>query len=1134
MNHEGVQRPTDWLTGEAAEFCPYCMSRVAPGENCPVCGLTQGTYAPAPHHLPLGTILAGRYLVGRVLGEGGFGITYIGCDLRLEMKVAIKEYFPVDRVSRYAGCSLSVVSRVGTTARDYDQGLKRFLQEARTMARMEKQPEIVMVRDYFEANSTAYIVMEYVEGTNFMDLTDQYGGRIPPEKLFPLLRPLFAALGAVHGAGLIHRDISPDNLMLERGSVRLLDFGCARESARGTETMTIALKQGFAPIEQYQRKGQGPWTDVYALSATIYYCLTGKVPPQSLDRILEDELIEPRALGVKITPRQQDALLRGMSIQPRRRYQTIEELYAGLYQTETPQPEPTHQDVLTQTQDTREEPEPPRAKVEKSDGTPASIWRTHRRVLTGICAGVVALGLCMALILWGMRNQGGEPGQTGENPSFGTQQDLTTLDREKLFADAVTVTTEQELMEALADKSVPAVICENQIFVDWSLGRELRDANGNLEISKPVLVSDGCILEHYSAFDVTQGGVLWAAGTVKGLGAVLTTGGSVIADTTGVVEVPVFLHEQTSMLEQEGSQILAPVYPLSQRERFEDATVVTTADQLKEASQDLSVSAIRVEGDISLTETVTARVPLWVAAESTVSSTVKGVGLYLEHTVLENDGTVKSDVWLEGVESQMINRGTLDTPSILWVDDKSESAKPQPLINTGEIFVTEYQDIWCDVMNLGRVTVKETADGGLNFDRSSWYNYGLLDVQGGQVNAGGLFYNLGTLQLAGSMELAGLLKNNGNLTVTGQGTLTNMGLIDCYDYGGALWVERGATLDTNRGVFLTREGNDLSGSIDGRVWSVDFNAIDGSDVQRAQAEDAQELMAALADEKVDMVEVTGDVTVEKDLTVTKPVYVNGGILTMEGGSAMTVDGTILCVNGTLNCDHLTVENRGMVEVIGAWNTGEDGGQLQVAGKSWVYTRNSHLDLRDLTVSETSMVVYDHAEGTHPKKIHLSGESQLVYLGEPAQWDQGTLTLENSQLIQLADLTFSNAQIHVDDGSSFHQCGDLTLDGGAVTIDRGGEFYSCCGLLSIGEDVAVENHGDIRTNDFTDQTPMMVHGVLNNYGSLVLGDMVEIRGTLENRGRIYSFFEERSPVTVKESGVFSGETDILSAREWISS
>ena len=268
--------------------CPHC-GHVGEDGVCAHCGQPLPPEEP-DLQLPPGTLLSGThgtYRLDRVLGQGGFGITYIGCDLRLEMKVAIKEYFPVDRVSRFAETSLSVISRVGTESQDYDQGLKRFLYEARTMARMEKQPQIVMVRDYFEANHTAYIVMEYVEGTNFMQLTAQRGGRIAAGELLPLIEPLFSALSAVHAAGLIHRDISPDNLMLERGSVRLLDFGCARESARGTETMTIALKQGYAPIEQYQRKGQGPWTDVYALSATIYYCLTGKVPPQSLDRSLE-------------------------------------------------------------------------------------------------------------------------------------------------------------------------------------------------------------------------------------------------------------------------------------------------------------------------------------------------------------------------------------------------------------------------------------------------------------------------------------------------------------------------------------------------------------------------------------------------------------------------------------------------------------------------------------------------------------------------------------------------------------------------------------------------------------------------------------------------------------------------------
>ncbi|MCD7829119.1 MAG: serine/threonine protein kinase, partial [Clostridiales bacterium] len=311
-------------------LCPYCLTRLTTGGRCPNCGLTDGVCLSAPHHLPLGTVLNDRYLVGRALGEGGFGVTYLGYDRCLGTRVAVKEYFPVDLATR-TGSGLAVLPRTGPCGQEYDLGLKRFLTEARTMARMEKQPQIVLVRDYFESNGTAYIAMEYVEGTSFVRLVEQWGGRIPTRELLPLVDPLFSALQAVHQAGLIHRDISPDNLMVERGVVRLLDFGCAREATQGSETLTVALKRGYAPIEQYQCKGQGPWTDVYALSATLYFCLTGRVPPPSLDRVLEDELVSPRVLGADLTAGQEAALLKGLAGRPRRRYQSVEELHAGLY-----------------------------------------------------------------------------------------------------------------------------------------------------------------------------------------------------------------------------------------------------------------------------------------------------------------------------------------------------------------------------------------------------------------------------------------------------------------------------------------------------------------------------------------------------------------------------------------------------------------------------------------------------------------------------------------------------------------------------------------------------------------------------------------------------------------------------------
>lgn len=403
-------------------FCFYCMSPVNEDGTCPVCGLTAGAYQPAPHHIPPGTILMNRYLIGRVLGEGGFGITYIACDLRLDLKVAIKEYFPTDKATRHASSSLDVTCFTGAAGSDYESAKRKFLSEARVMAKMDKQPEVVGVRDFFEVNNTAYIVMEFVDGTTFRELVKQEGGKIPAKKLLSTIEPLFDALSAVHAAGLVHRDISPDNLMLEHGKVRLLDFGCARESSHGTNTLTIALKHGYAPIEQYTNHGQGPWTDIYALAATIYFCLTGKAPVRSTDRLLGDELILPSKLGVDLTRQQEKALLRALSIQPRRRFQTMEEFHAALYAPEedpilTPEEDAENIDPILEPIDSIDNGEAPPAQepsvqeptVQEPTVIPAAPEKTvskapkhsQKRGMLGILAGILAvILLIVGILLW--------------------------------------------------------------------------------------------------------------------------------------------------------------------------------------------------------------------------------------------------------------------------------------------------------------------------------------------------------------------------------------------------------------------------------------------------------------------------------------------------------------------------------------------------------------------------------------------------------------------------------------------------------------------------------------------------------------------------------------------------------------
>ena len=312
-------------------YCPYCFSQVEPEALCGSCGADHRGYVPGPHHLPPGTVLAGRYLLGVALGEGGFGITYLAADLRLGTKVAVKEYFPLDKATRQGQKTLTVTGYAGAGAAVFQEGKARFLEEARTLSYIAGLPHIIHVLNCFESNGTAYIVMEYVQGITLTQWVRQRGGKVSAGELLPMMEGLFHALEQMHRLGLIHRDISPDNMMLENGRLRLLDFGAARDVGKRTETLTMTLRHGYAPVEQYQPVGQGPWTDVYALSATIYYCLTGVTPPHALQRICDDPLKKPSELGASLTHQQEQTLLYGLGVRPRRRFQSMGAMAEKLY-----------------------------------------------------------------------------------------------------------------------------------------------------------------------------------------------------------------------------------------------------------------------------------------------------------------------------------------------------------------------------------------------------------------------------------------------------------------------------------------------------------------------------------------------------------------------------------------------------------------------------------------------------------------------------------------------------------------------------------------------------------------------------------------------------------------------------------
>ena len=295
------------------------------------------------HCLRKGTRLIGRYTIEKVLGQGGFGITYLGMDELHEKPVAIKEFFPQGIVTRNIEYQDTVTVTFVGEKENYEKGKERFLKEARTMAKFSKDEGIVKALDFFEINNTAYIVMEYLEGVTLKQYLRE-NQRIAPEDLIELLVPLIESLDEIHSQGMIHRDISPDNIMvLPDGRIKLMDFGAARDYTEfGEKSLSIVLKPGYAPPEQYQTHGiQGPWTDIYALCATMYKCITGENPPDAIERVMDDHLKKISEFGIVIPPQEEAAIIKGMSVSAKDRYQDIkdfcEDLYGGYEETSVPE-----------------------------------------------------------------------------------------------------------------------------------------------------------------------------------------------------------------------------------------------------------------------------------------------------------------------------------------------------------------------------------------------------------------------------------------------------------------------------------------------------------------------------------------------------------------------------------------------------------------------------------------------------------------------------------------------------------------------------------------------------------------------------------------------------------------------------
>lgn len=279
-----------------------------------------------------GVILKERYKIEEVIGAGGFGITYRASDPLLQSYVAIKEYYPSGIATRSADSS-KVCVPVGQEQREYHRGRIRFLKEAQDVARFQSEPNIVSIYDYLEENDTAYMVMEYLHGCTLKQYIREHGGRLDTDHILHICLSVLDALAVVHKAGMIHRDISPENIFIcEDLTVKLIDFGAAKQVyLDGEQTMSVVLKPGYAPPEQYAKKDkQGPWTDIYALGATLYFAATGEKPEESFGRVLEDTIKPVCEVNPEIPRAMSQVIMRAMSVKIEDRYQTVEAMREAL------------------------------------------------------------------------------------------------------------------------------------------------------------------------------------------------------------------------------------------------------------------------------------------------------------------------------------------------------------------------------------------------------------------------------------------------------------------------------------------------------------------------------------------------------------------------------------------------------------------------------------------------------------------------------------------------------------------------------------------------------------------------------------------------------------------------------------
>lgn len=350
------------------KLCESCFSEID-SETCPCCGFHKAEFTPDPIVLPMGTKLGDKFIIGRVMGKGGFGITYLAYDLRMDKTIAVKEYYPNGIAYRHPG-STEVSVADNKSAETFEKGAEKFYTEAEMVSQFNGNPNIVSVYDYFRANNTVYLVMEYLSGITLKNYVKRHG-RLNDGQALYIMDKIVAALSVTHSAGVLHRDISPDNIMIcSDGKVKLIDFGAARQIlTESSSNLTVVMKPGYTPIEQYTKKGrQGAWTDIYSLGVSIYYALTKVVVDDPYARMDNDEEFAENKYGINESIW---AILKKCTmINATERYGSAIDLRKALKSVSAPL---TAEAIKLSDEDLKEEPEETESRAASDGDFPATV-----------------------------------------------------------------------------------------------------------------------------------------------------------------------------------------------------------------------------------------------------------------------------------------------------------------------------------------------------------------------------------------------------------------------------------------------------------------------------------------------------------------------------------------------------------------------------------------------------------------------------------------------------------------------------------------------------------------------------------------------------------------------------------------